>query len=277
MIRQWPEGKNVAVTFCVMFEGWEEGTAPGIGPMGNPLKPGFLDTANIGWGQYATNNGLERLLKVFREESITGSVCCNGIMLERSAGLIRQAALAGHEIMLHGYAQNIIPVYLDEATERAQMEKCIELITRVTGKRPVGYCSPRCTGSTRTSEILAEQGVRYTIDWMGSDLPVVEKTPKGDVCLMPFPMNINDMPISVRYGNPASHYYEALVDEFENWYGKHPEEKAVVWITAHAHVFGRPYGAIQFQKAMQYVKSLPYVWIAQPHEIASTVLDVEYR
>lgn len=276
MMRQWPSGKHIAVTFSVMFEGWEDNAAPGVGPMGNQLKPGYLDTANRGWAEYAANNGLERILKIFGQEGLTGSIFCSGIMAERHPDLVRKAAGAGHEIALHGYAQNIIPVYLDEATERAQFERCLALLTETSGKRPVGYGSPRCTGSLKTNELLAEYGVRYTFDWMGSDLPVVEETAKGPVCLMPFPMNVNDMPLYVRYGNPAANYFAGLKDEFENWYAKHPEEKAVYWITVHSHVFGRPYGAVQYQKAMQYIKSLPYVWIAQPHEIASTVLDVEY-
>ncbi len=276
MKREWPQGKNIAVTFSVMFEGWEDTSAPGIGPMGNPLKPGYLDTANQGWAEYAANDGLPRLLRIFKEEGLVGSIFASGIMAERHPQLLAQAASLGHEIGIHSYAQNILPVYLDEATEREQMKRCIDLITEVSGKHPVGYGSPRCTGSLITNQLLVENGIKYTWDWMGSDMPMIQKTPKGDLCLMPFTMNVNDMPIYVRYGNQADFYYKALVSEFEGWYANHPEEKAVFWITVHSHVFGRPFGAVQYQKAMQYIKSLPYVWIAQPYEIASTVIDVEY-
>jgi peptidoglycan/xylan/chitin deacetylase (PgdA/CDA1 family) len=276
MRRNWPDGKHVAVIFGVMFEGWEDDSAPGIGPMGNPLKPGYLDTANQGWAEYSANNGLERLLKIFTQEGITSSIYTSGIMAERHPALLKKAADAGHEIGIHSYAQNIVPVYLDEATEREQMQKCIKLVEDITGKRPVGYGSPRCTGSLKTNELLAENGVRYNWDWMGSDLPMIKETAKGPVCLMPFTMNVNDMPIYVRYGNQASNYYSALVDEFEGWYAKHPEEKAVFWVTCHSHIFGRPFGAVQYQKCIQYIKSLPYVWIAQAHEVASTVIDIDY-
>ncbi len=39
----WPEGRSLAVAVNVMLEGWTDDSAPGIGPMGNPLKPGVLD------------------------------------------------------------------------------------------------------------------------------------------------------------------------------------------------------------------------------------------
>ena len=51
MKRNWPEEKHVAVLFTIMFEGWEEGAAPGVGPMGNALKPGYYDTANARLGK----------------------------------------------------------------------------------------------------------------------------------------------------------------------------------------------------------------------------------
>ena len=34
MKRNWPEEKHVAVLFTIMFEGWEEGAAPGVGRQG---------------------------------------------------------------------------------------------------------------------------------------------------------------------------------------------------------------------------------------------------
>ena len=194
MKRNWPEEKHVAVLFTIMFEGWEEGAAPGVGPMGNALKPGYYDTANAGWAKYAANNGLERQLKILKEEGIKASVFCSGVQMERHPDLIKKIAAEGHEVCLHSLAQNIIPIYLDEATEREQMSHCLDLAVSLTGKHPVGYCSPRCTPSLSTSKLLAENGLKYTIDWMGSDLPMVEHTEAGDICLMPFPMNVNDMP-----------------------------------------------------------------------------------
>jgi len=276
MTKNWPAGKNVAVTFSVMFEGWEDDAAPGVGPMGNPLRPGYLDTANQEWAKYAAIDGLPRLLRLFEQENLLGSIFCSGIMVERHPEILRQAAQAGHELGIHSYAQNIIPVYLDEETERRQMKQCIELVTEVAGRRPVGYGSPRGTRSLVTNDLLTENGIKYTWDWMGSDLPLVQQTKNGPLCLMPFTMNVNDMPIYVRYGNGADNYFAALQSEFDGWYAKHPEEKAVFWVTVHSHIFGRPFGAIQYQKAMQYIKSLPYVWIAQPYEIAQTVMDFDF-
>ncbi len=49
---RWPDGRHVAVVFNVAFEGWSDGKAPGIGPMGNPLPGGIFDTNALAWGHY---------------------------------------------------------------------------------------------------------------------------------------------------------------------------------------------------------------------------------
>ena len=42
-------------------------------------------------------------------------------------------------------------------------------------------------------------------------------------------------------------------------------------ITAHAHVFGRPYGAIEFRAAIEAVKDIDWVWMTTHEELAGTV------
>lgn len=60
----WPEGCTLAVSVSVMVEGWSEGAAPGIGPMGNVLKAGTLDLQGRSWADYGAKAGAWRLLDV---------------------------------------------------------------------------------------------------------------------------------------------------------------------------------------------------------------------
>lgn len=54
---RWPTGKRLAVFFRVAFEGWSDGHWPGVGPMGNPLKPGFPDLNALGFAEYGHRRG----------------------------------------------------------------------------------------------------------------------------------------------------------------------------------------------------------------------------
>ena len=46
---------------------------------------------------------------------------------------------------------------------------------------------------------------------------------------------------------------------------------AVIDITAHAHVFGRPYGAIEFRAAIEAVMNVDWVWMTTHQELAAAV------
>ena len=83
-------------------------------------------------------------------------------------------------------------------------------------------------------------------------------------------MEINDLPIYMRYGNPPQVYSETLkriVDKYDS-IGRPP---AVIDITAHAHVFGRPYGAIEFRAAIESVMNVDWVWMTTHQELAAAV------
>ena len=55
--RDWPQGRSLAVSVSIMLEGWTEDGAPGIGPMGNPLKPGVLVLIENGERHEIRNTG----------------------------------------------------------------------------------------------------------------------------------------------------------------------------------------------------------------------------
>ena len=87
---------------------------------------------------------------------------------------------------------------------------------------------------------------------------------------IPFTMEINDLPLYMRYGNPPQAYSDVLkriVEKYDT-IGRPP---AVIDITAHAHVFGRPYGAIEFRAAIEAVMNVDWVWMTTHQELAAAV------
>jgi peptidoglycan-N-acetylglucosamine deacetylase len=45
--------------------------------------------------------------------------------------------------------------------EAAILDKCIDLMTKLSGKRPTGYVAPWWELSTVTNELLLERGIKY--------------------------------------------------------------------------------------------------------------------
>jgi Polysaccharide deacetylase len=112
---RWPGGRHVAVVFNVAFEAWSDGKAPGVGPMGNPLPGGTFDTNALSWGHYGAVRGIERLLRALDRVKLRGSVMVSGVLAERAPQTVKAIVSAGHEIVAHAYAQDIVPAALAPA------------------------------------------------------------------------------------------------------------------------------------------------------------------
>ena len=269
----WPGGARLAVMFNIMFEGWSEGKAPGIGPMGNPIqKPGVLDTQAISWARYGGTSGIWRLLEILDRHGVRGTVFASGVVAERYPEALQAAVRAGHEPAAHSYAQEIVPAYLDEAEERDNIAKSVAALERATGVRPRGWVSPRGTPSLQTARLLSEHGFAWTKDCFDSDLPYVMDAGGRPLVAIPLLMEVNDMPLVVRYGNPHRAYFQVFQELFERLYQAEPAP-TFLDVTVHAHVFGRPLGGRIFDEVIRFCRGLGDLWHPTHSQVADLVLE----
>jgi peptidoglycan/xylan/chitin deacetylase (PgdA/CDA1 family) len=249
----WPADRSIALSVSVMLEGWTDDSAPGIGPMGNPLKAGVLDLQGRSWAEYGPKAGAWRLLDVLAAAGVRSVFYVSGILAERHGDLMQAIVAAGHEIAAHGWGQNIIPAYQIEANEKADLQRCVAALETAAGKKPRGWLSPRCTPSQSTSELLADAKFAWHGDVFDADLPTRLQTASGPIMAMPFTMEVNDMPLYVRYGNEPEAFTRILQRILEN-VAAIPRTPFCLDLTVHAHVFGRPYGAVEFAKSLELAK-----------------------
>src|SRR5258708_9275000 len=197
----WPADKPLALSVSVMLEGWSDDAAPGIGPMGNPLKTGVLDLQARSWAEYGPKVGAWRLLDILERLKIRSVFYVSGILAERYPDLMRAIAAAGHVVAAHGWSQHIIPSYQSAEDEARELARCMAALEKASGQRPIRSLSPRCTPSPRTSELLAKSGFDWHADFFDSDLPYRHATPAGAITAVPFPPEVNHMPLYVRRRN----------------------------------------------------------------------------
>jgi peptidoglycan/xylan/chitin deacetylase (PgdA/CDA1 family) len=259
----WPEGRSLAVSVSVMLEGWSDGAAPGVGPMGNVLKAGVLDLQARSWADYGPNVGAWRLLEILDAAGVTAVFYVSGVLAERHPALLRAIVDAGHPIAAHGWGQEIIPATQAEAEEKRDLDRCIAALEAASGQRPRGWISPRCTPSARTSDLLAAAGLVWHGDFFDQDLPRVIDTAAGPLTAVPFTMEVNDMPLSVRYGNEPEAFTGTLARLLDGW-PELPPRPACLDITVHAHVYGRPMGALEFKRSLALVhRHAAVAWLTQ--------------
>lgn len=269
----WPHDKRIAVVFNVCLEAWSDGKAPGISPMGNPLPGGALDSMAISWAAYGTNRGIYRLLDAFERCGAKASVMVNAIIAERSPEAVKAVADGGHEVLSHSYAMDVIPVMLSKEDERQNIKRCTELLEKASGKQVLGWLSPRGTPSSSTGRLLAEVGYRWHGDVFDDDLPYVQTFGNQRIVAIPLSTDVNDMP-SMKYGAPP----RAMLETFEEHLKRVLQRErgpVIIDVTAHAHIFGRPHGAMYYEKIIETAARTPEVWIGTRLEIADHILALD--
>jgi peptidoglycan/xylan/chitin deacetylase (PgdA/CDA1 family) len=152
----WPEGKRIAVVFNVCLEAWSDGKAPGISPMGNPLPAEALDTMAVSWAAYGVKRGIYRLLDALAQHRAVASVMVNAVIAERAPQAVRAIADAGHEVLCHSYAMDVIPALLSEEEERANIARCTALLEKASGRKIEGWLSPRGTSRADTPRMMLD-------------------------------------------------------------------------------------------------------------------------
>jgi Polysaccharide deacetylase len=265
--RNWPAERQVALSVSVMLEGWTDDSAPGIGPMGNPLKAGVLDLQGQSWAAYGPEVGAWRLLDTLAAADVRAVFYVSGILAERYPSLMKAIVAAGHSIAAHSWGQNIVPAYQAREEEKTDLLRCIDAIERSSGQRPRGWISPRCTPSQSTPELLAAAGFTWHGDIFNSDLPYQLKTAAGPLMAVPFTMEVNDMPLYIRYGNEPEAFTRVLRRILENVDGA-SRKPFCLDLTVHAHIFGRPFGAIEFAKSLELAKSHFTTWLTDHDTLA---------
>jgi len=265
----WPNSKRTAVVFNVCLEAWSDGKAPGISPMGNPLPAGVLDTMAISWAGYGVKRGVYRLLEGFRQHRAKASVMVNAIIAERVPATVKAIADAGHEVLSHSYAMDVIPALLSDEDERRNIARCTALLEKASGRKIEGWLSPRGTSRAETPGLLIEAGYRWHGDVFDDDLPYVQTFGNKQIVAIPLGTDVNDMQF-MKYGNAPKTMLESFNENIA--IAQEQGELAIIDVTCHAHIFGRPRGAYYYEKIVEAAAGNPDVWIGTRAQIAHHVL-----
>lgn len=268
---RWPGGRHVAIVFNLAFEAWSDGKAPGVGPMGNPLPAGAVDTNALSFGHYAEVRGIERLLRTLDRVKLRGSVMVSGILAERAPAAVKAVAAAGHEIVAHGFAQDVVPAALALEQVHADIAKTTDALEQACGTRPRGWISPRGTPGYDSARQLVHAGYQWHGDAFDDDKPYLQAFGDRHIVAIPLTMEVNDLPHAMRFGRSPRQFIEGF-DELLTHVLAGETDALLIDVTAHAHVYGRPSGAWACEAIARKVMWRDDVWIATRGDIAAHVL-----
>jgi polysaccharide deacetylase family protein (PEP-CTERM system associated) len=103
---------------------------------------------------------MDRMLELMAENDVKATCFVLGWVAERTPGLVRQLAAAGHEVASHGYRHDLVHE-LAPADFLSDVKRSKDLLEEITGKRVRGYRAPSFSLTDWAIPLLEEAGFEY--------------------------------------------------------------------------------------------------------------------
>jgi peptidoglycan-N-acetylglucosamine deacetylase len=260
----WPGGARVAVGLSFDVD---NATAT--------LSTGNLDYEVISRGEYGAVDGLPRILRMLERQQIPASFFIPAVSAELHPGMIKdiQASQLNHEIGIHGWIHERLPVLDDEQAEQRLLDQSLETLTRMTGTRPVGYRAPSWKFSKFTLGQVKAAGFLYDSSLMASDDAYELQLDGQRTGLVELPIEriLDDAPYFGGNADGSMPSLSAVLEVFQSEFDVAFEEGGLYLLTMHPHMTGHRSRVAMLEKLVGYMKGKPGVWFATHEQVARHV------
>jgi len=259
----WPGGARVAVALSFDVD---NATAT--------LSTGVLDYEVISRGEYGAVDGLPRILRLLDKHRTPASFFIPAVSIVLHPGIVPAIQASGrHEIGVHGWIHERLPTLNDEREEQRLLNQSIELLTKATGKRPVGYRAPSWQFSYWTAKQIKEAGFLYDSSLMASDdaYELLIDGERSGLIELPIERIVDDFPYFGGGANGSDPSLETVYEVFKSEFDVAYEERGLYILTMHPHIMGHRSRVALLDRLMQYIKAKPGVWFATHEQVAQHV------
>ncbi|MBN8564434.1 MULTISPECIES: allantoinase PuuE [Leptolyngbya] len=273
---QWKDQARIAVQFVINYEEGGENCVL----HGDPASEAFLSEI-VGAApfqgmrhmnmescyEYGSRAGFWRLYRMFTSRRIPVTVYGIAMALERNPEAVAAMKAADWEIASHGYRWIEYKDFSEEA-EREHLKLAIDIHTRVTGSRPLGWYTGR--SSEHTDKLVIEEGgFLYSSDSYADDLPYWVNTDQKPHLIIPYTLDNNDMRFATSQGfNSGDQFFAYLRDAFDVLYAEGETAPKMMSIGLHCRLVGRPGRAAALMRFLDYVQQHDRVWLCRRIDIA---------
>lgn len=273
----WPGGAHVAVQFVVNYEeggencilhGDEASEAFLSEVVGAQPWPGMRHWNMETMYEFGARAGFWRLHRLFTDANVPVTVYGVATALARSPAQVAAMQEADWEIASHGLKWIEYKDFTPEE-EREHLQEAIRLHTEVTGERPRGWYTGRC--SVNTVNLVSEDGgFAYVADSYADELPYWHEHEGHQQLIVPYTLDANDMRFATPQGfNSGDQFFAYLKDSFDMLYAEgQAGAPKMMSIGLHCRLVGRPGRAAALKRFIDYAKSHDKVWFARRIDIA---------
>jgi peptidoglycan/xylan/chitin deacetylase (PgdA/CDA1 family) len=264
----WPGGARIAFWVAPNIEHYEYQPPP------NPRRPPWPrplpDVSGYSWRDYGNRVGFWRMADVMAKHGVRGSVSLNVAVCDHYPEIIERCCELGWELFSHGTYNTRYFYGMTEDQQREVIRENRETILRASGQSLDGWLTPAISNDEATQHILAEEGIKYTLDLLHDDQPTPIRTRSGKPLVsIPYSLEVNDVPLLVMRNTPPDRFAEICKAQFDQLYEEGAESGTVMCMPLHPFLIGQPHRIAALDEVLRHVTSHDKVWLATGREIAA--------
>ncbi|HET9702064.1 MAG TPA: polysaccharide deacetylase family protein, partial [Burkholderiales bacterium] len=220
---------------------------------------------------YGNRVGVWRCLELFEDLKLPVGALINTALYDYCPEVIEAFVKRGDELIGHGHTNSDRQGDMNEDAERELLRSCRDRIRKASGKAPLGWLSPWISESFATPDLLAETGYKYTLNWCHDDQPTRFRTTKGTLWSIPYPQELNDIPMIVARQMDGRDFADMIVDNFDEMLRQSKDQPLVMGIALHPYLVGQPYRLRHLRRALKHIAKAKRAWITTPGAIHDRV------
>jgi peptidoglycan/xylan/chitin deacetylase (PgdA/CDA1 family) len=275
----WPTGARAAA--CFAFDVDAESAVLSA----RPTAAGRMSV--MSHQAYGPLTGVPRLLRLLAEREVRATFFVPGYTARRYPDVIRSIANEGHEIAHHGYLHEPL-AGVDEEAEASYLDRGLDALAEVTGRRPVGYRAPLWELTWNSPRLLHQRGFLYDSSLMDTDWPYELSLESGGAPsgsgVPARPASIVEIPVQWALDDWEQYCY--IPGVFGTGLIESPAKAREMWslelaalaaeggcfvLTGHPFLSGRPSRAAALAELMAKAAAAGDIWVATLAEVAAHV------
>jgi putative urate catabolism protein len=274
---RWPQEARIAVSLVLNYEeGGEACVLHGDSHSESVLTdlgavealPGVRNVNVESLFEYGSRVGFWEIMRLLKSMGAPATVYAVGIALERNPEVAAELAGSGLEVACHGHRW-IDYQFVPEEVERADMQRNVETISRLIGRRPVGWYTGRPSPNTRRL-VVQTGGFLYDSDAYNDDLPYWTQVAGQRHLVIPYSFDNNDSRLQ-RGGDfgTGNEFFSYCRDAFDWLYRLGSEGRPrMMSIGLHGRIIGRPGRIGALARLVEHIQRHQGVWLCNRAAIA---------
>lgn len=271
----WPDSKPLAVWLNVSLQHFP------LNQKGKPFKVPFgmtmpyPDLRHFSLRDYGNRVGIYRFLKLFEANQLPVTYAVNAALTKLAPQLISRINRSAAEIIAHGWdMDHLHSAELSIEEEDDLIRRSIDAIAQATGREIAGWLSPARNQSWQTLDLLAQNGIRYCLDWVNDDMPYPVKVKSSQLSMLPLNAEIEDSFVMGSNLHSEDEWVDQVTDAIDFFIREAHEMKAgrMLGISIHPWLTGQPHRIGCLEQVIRHLQAKQdSVWLTTPSQIINRI------